>query len=184
MRAGLTYFRVLQTVVFVKGLVMNFVATDLIPLAVMMGVPLLYFFTNSLFDSRCRKEYHKLVMAFFITRFIGFPLSIAVLSLVLKNIGSFAWGLSHGNTGKEAKQEVPVTEDLAVDSVKVLMEDEEELLIQEGSDIQTAIETIESENGDSVVHSAGTPRSDDTEIEIDVSTTSMNSQTLLDIPNV
>lgn len=89
LRASLIYYRIVNTALFIMGLVHHFSVMKLIPLLIVSQLPTIwFFFTVFVLERELRKRWFKLVVGFFINKAMTTFVSMMVFSLVLKNLGS------------------------------------------------------------------------------------------------
>lgn len=94
-RLTLVYYRVFNTGLFLYKLITDFDIVGLAPIIGIFFLPTIWFaFSVCFFNPHLRKNWMKLVCGFFINRLIGMAMSLTVFSLVVKNLGSQAWGMS------------------------------------------------------------------------------------------
>jgi chitin synthase len=82
---------------FLKGLVEGVHILDLIPLIIISFTPTFYFIFELCCTPHLRKQWYKLVIGGFVNRCISPFMSMAVFSLVVKNLGSQVWGMTGGS---------------------------------------------------------------------------------------
>ncbi|GAB7361421.1 hypothetical protein MBLNU230_g1477t1 [Neophaeotheca triangularis] len=107
-RATMVFYRVFNTALFLYGLATDeFSIVKLLPALVVVFTPTTWFLFAMLFlNKHLRSQWYKLVGGFCINRLISPFMSMAVFSLVVKNLGSQAWGMT-GVTATNATAVVP-----------------------------------------------------------------------------
>ncbi|RMZ69243.1 chitin synthase [Pyrenophora seminiperda CCB06] len=94
-RMTMIYYRVVNTILFIKGLVEVFNIFDVLPLLIITQLPLLWFIFSTIFlEPELRKRGHKLFLGFFLNKLFSPFISITVFTRVIKNLGSQVWGVS------------------------------------------------------------------------------------------
>ncbi|EUC44381.1 glycosyltransferase family 2 protein, partial [Bipolaris oryzae ATCC 44560] len=94
-RMTMIYYRVVNTILFIKGLVEIFHIFDILPLLIITQLPLLWFIFSTIFlEPELRKRGHKLFLGFFLNKLFSPFISITVFTRVMKNLGSQVWGVS------------------------------------------------------------------------------------------
>ncbi|KAI5197965.1 glycosyltransferase family 2 protein [Aureobasidium subglaciale EXF-2481] len=97
-RLSLVYYRVANTILFIYGLVSSFNLMSIIPLLVVSQLPTIWFLINTATNKQLRQRAHKILLGLVINKFMAPVMSVAVFTIVVKNLGSQAWGLTHGAT--------------------------------------------------------------------------------------
>ena len=87
-RLSMVYYRVLNTVLFVKSLVHHASIMKLIPMLVIGQAPSLWFFCSILLESELRKRGHKLILGYCINKCISPFMSVIIFTKVATNLGS------------------------------------------------------------------------------------------------
>ena len=88
-RLTLVYYRVANTILFIRGLARHFLIIKLVPLLVVTQTPTLWYLLFIMFrEPVLRRRSHKLLLGFVINKVISPLLSIAVFTLVVRNLGS------------------------------------------------------------------------------------------------
>lgn len=88
-RLSVVYYRLANTILFLRGLARHFHILKIVPLIVVTQTPTVWYFAFVLFSvPLLRKRAHKLVLGLFINKIISPFLSITIFSLVLRNMGS------------------------------------------------------------------------------------------------
>ncbi|KAH6887059.1 chitin synthase-domain-containing protein [Thelonectria olida] len=94
-RLSLVYYRVLNTVLFIRGLVAHGVNVfDLLPMLIIGQLPSLWFFFSIMIEKELRMRAHKLFLGFCINKCISPFMSLIIFTKVATNLGSQAWGMS------------------------------------------------------------------------------------------
>ncbi|KAF4472525.1 chitin synthase [Fusarium albosuccineum] len=93
-RLSMVYYRVLNTVLFIRSLIHHASIMKLIPMLIIGQVPTLWFFTSILLEKELRKRGHKLVIGYCINKFISPFMSVIIFTKVATNLGSQVWGMS------------------------------------------------------------------------------------------
>ncbi|KAI5275967.1 hypothetical protein E4T47_01027 [Aureobasidium subglaciale] len=94
-RLSLVYYRVANTILFVYGLVSSFNLMSIIPLLVVSQLPTIWFLINTVTNRQLRQRAHKILLGLFINKFMAPIMSVAIFTIIVKNLGSQAWGLTH-----------------------------------------------------------------------------------------
>jgi hypothetical protein len=97
-RLSLVYYRVANTILFIYGLVSSFDLMSIIPLLIVSQLPTLWFLINTATNKQLRQRSHKILLGLCINKFMAPVMSVAIFTIVVKNLGSQAWGLTHGAT--------------------------------------------------------------------------------------
>jgi hypothetical protein len=97
-RLSLVYYRVANTILFIYGLVSSFNIMSIIPLLVVSQLPTIWFLINTATNKQLRQRAHKILLGLCINKVMAPIMSVAVFTIVVKNLGSQAWGLTHGAT--------------------------------------------------------------------------------------
>ncbi|KAF2090454.1 glycosyltransferase family 2 protein [Saccharata proteae CBS 121410] len=88
-RLSMVYYRIINTCLFIKGLIHSFSFMKLLPLLVVSQLPTCWFlFTIFVLEPELRKRAHKLLIGFCINKCISPFISITVFTKVAKNVGS------------------------------------------------------------------------------------------------
>ncbi|CCT71684.1 related to chitin synthase [Fusarium fujikuroi IMI 58289] len=93
-RLSLVYYRVLNTIMFLKRVSHGVPVMKLIPMLVIGQLPSCWFFCSVLIERELRRRAHKLVLGFCINKCISPIMSIIIFTKVAINLGSQAWGMS------------------------------------------------------------------------------------------
>ena len=89
LRSSLIYHRIVNTVLFVVGLVAHFDIMKLLPLLIVSQLPAVWSSFSVFFLNRTlRQRWFKLLLGFAINKVINPFTSVMVFSFVLKNLGS------------------------------------------------------------------------------------------------
>jgi hypothetical protein len=97
-RLSLVYYRVANTILFIYGLISSFNLMSIIPLLVVSQLPTIWFLINTATNKQLRQRAHKILLGLCINKVMAPIMSVAVFTIVVKNLGSQAWGLTHGAT--------------------------------------------------------------------------------------
>lgn len=97
-RLSLVYYRVANTILFIYGLISEFNLMSLVPLLVVSQIPTVWFLINTATNKQLRERAHKILLGLAINKFMAPVMSVAIFTIVVKNLGSQAWGLTHGAT--------------------------------------------------------------------------------------
>ena len=87
-RETFAYYRVLNTIFFIKALVSHFVFWDILPLLVVGQLPLVCYMLFMIMEPELRKRAHKILIGFLINKVVSPFLLIAVFTSVALNLGS------------------------------------------------------------------------------------------------
>ncbi|KAK2037429.1 hypothetical protein LZ31DRAFT_611884 [Colletotrichum somersetense] len=109
-RLSLVYYRVLNTALFVKGLVHQASFMKLLPMIIVGQTPSLWFFCSVALDPELRKRGHKLILGFCINKCISPVMSVIIFTKVALNLGSQAWGMSGVTASSVVPASAPVPE--------------------------------------------------------------------------
>ncbi|KAK3348946.1 chitin synthase-domain-containing protein [Lasiosphaeria hispida] len=88
------YYRIMNTVFFIKALVDDFVIWDILPLLIVGQLPLVWYVVCLFMEAELRKRMFKLVLGFLINKLISPFLAIMVFTEVAFSLGNSVWGLS------------------------------------------------------------------------------------------
>lgn len=95
LRLTMVYYRVINTAMFIRGMVVHFELMAVLPLLVVAEIPLIWFTFYTIFLSRTlRQRSGKLLLGYFINKLMSFFISVTVFSLVARNLGLQVWGMS------------------------------------------------------------------------------------------
>ncbi|KAK5999952.1 hypothetical protein QM012_005040 [Aureobasidium pullulans] len=109
-RLSLVYYRVANTILFIYGLVSSFSLMSIIPLLAVSQLPTIWFLINTATNKQLRQRAHKILLGLCINKVMAPIMSVAVFTIVVKNLGSQAWGLTHGATTATPAAAVEVAE--------------------------------------------------------------------------
>ena len=87
-RLSLVYYRVLNTILFIKRLTYGASVIKLIPMLVIGQLPSVWFFISVTIEPPLRQRAHKLIMGFCINKCISPIMSIIIFTKVAINLGS------------------------------------------------------------------------------------------------
>jgi chitin synthase len=108
-RLTMVYYRVFNTGLFLYGVATHFDALELLPLLIISFTPTFWFgFMVIFMNDHLRKNWKKLLCGFAINRCISPVMSVAVFSLVVRNLGSQVWGISGVTVGTNVTPAVAV----------------------------------------------------------------------------
>ncbi|KAK1994075.1 hypothetical protein LX36DRAFT_714133 [Colletotrichum falcatum] len=94
-RQTLVYYRVLNTVLFVRALAGAFSIRDVLPLVVVGQFPVVWFLVCLAAEPPpLRRRAHKILLGFLINQLVSPFMSIVVFSAVAMNLGNAVWGMS------------------------------------------------------------------------------------------
>ncbi|KAK4450920.1 chitin synthase-domain-containing protein [Podospora aff. communis PSN243] len=93
-RQTFIFYRIMNTVLFIKALVDHFVIWDILPLLIVGQLPLLWYLISMFIESQLRRRFFKLVLGFFINKIISPFLAVIIFIEVCFNLGNNVWGLS------------------------------------------------------------------------------------------
>ncbi|GJC80801.1 chitin synthase 6 [Colletotrichum liriopes] len=105
-RQTLVYYRVLNTILFIRALVHAFNPWDILPLLVVGQFPVIWFCVCLAVESSLRQRAHKIILGFFVNKLVSPFMSIIIFSAVAKNLGNAVWGMS-GVTASSAPAAPP-----------------------------------------------------------------------------
>jgi len=87
-RQTFIFYRIMNTVFFIKALVDSFVIWDILPLLVVGQLPLIWYLVNMFIEAELRKRFFKLFLGFFINKIISPFLAIIIFTEVCFNLGN------------------------------------------------------------------------------------------------
>ena len=87
-RLSMVYYRVLNTALFIWGLVHKVSILKLIPLLIVGLLPSIWFFCSMVIEKELRKRAHKLILGYCINKCISPFMSIIIFTKVATNLGS------------------------------------------------------------------------------------------------
>lgn len=88
-RLSLVYYRIANTLMFVKGLVTEpFSIIKLAPLLVVSQLPTAWYFANMVWEPQLRRRAHKILLGYMINKLVSPFLAMTVFYNVLRNLGS------------------------------------------------------------------------------------------------
>ncbi|EEU39823.1 uncharacterized protein NECHADRAFT_39578 [Fusarium vanettenii 77-13-4] len=93
-RLSMVYYRVLNTILFIKSLTHHASIMKLMPMLIIGQVPSVWFFCSILLESELRKRGHKLILGYCINKMISPFMSVIIFTKVATNLGSQVWGMS------------------------------------------------------------------------------------------
>ncbi|KDN60898.1 hypothetical protein CSUB01_04798 [Colletotrichum sublineola] len=93
-RQTLVYYRVLNTILFIRALFNSFSIWDILPLLVVGQFPVIWFCICLAVESSLRQRAHKIIIGFFVNKFVSPFMSIIIFSAVAMNLGNAVWGIS------------------------------------------------------------------------------------------
>lgn len=105
-RQTLVYYRVLNTILFIRALVHSFHIMDILPLIVVGQFPVIWFCICLAVEPALRSRAHKIILGFFVNKIVSPFMSIIIFSAVAKNLGNAVWGMS-GVTASSAPAPLP-----------------------------------------------------------------------------
>lgn len=95
LRLTMVYFRVVNTALFIKGVITHFDFIQLLPLIFVSFTPSVWFaFAVIFLNNHLRCNWYKLACGFCINRCISPFMSVTIFILVARNLGSQVWGIS------------------------------------------------------------------------------------------
>ncbi|KAH7155988.1 chitin synthase-domain-containing protein [Dactylonectria macrodidyma] len=112
-RLSLVYYRVLNTVLFVKRLTHGVQVIKLIPMIIISQLPSLWFLCSIIMEKELRKRAHKLLIGFCINKFVSPFMSLVIFTKVVANLGSQAWGMSGVTASSDPVAVAPPSQELA-----------------------------------------------------------------------
>ncbi|KAJ3173891.1 hypothetical protein HDU87_007301 [Geranomyces variabilis] len=111
LRQSLIYFRIFSTVLFLVEIsTKKFVLISIIPTLVVAEFPVIYFIIYAMLDKRLRSQWFKIAAGLALNRVMTAFLSITVFTLVIKNAGAFAWGMTGGRAATNAENKAAAEE--------------------------------------------------------------------------
>ncbi|KAL2693491.1 hypothetical protein Neosp_000051 [[Neocosmospora] mangrovei] len=93
-RLSMVYYRVLNTILFIRSLTHHASIMKLMPMLIIGQVPSVWFFCSILLESELRKRGHKLILGYCINKMISPFMSVIIFTKVATNLGSQVWGMS------------------------------------------------------------------------------------------
>ncbi|KAI8721423.1 Chitin synthase [Fusarium sp. LHS14.1] len=93
-RLSMVYYRVLNTILFIRSLAHHASIMKLMPMLIIGQVPSVWFFCSILLESELRKRGHKLILGYCINKMISPFMSVIIFTKVATNLGSQVWGMS------------------------------------------------------------------------------------------
>lgn len=94
MRQSCIYYRVLNTILFIRALCLEFKFMDILPLLIVGQFPLLWFLVCTLTQRALRVRFHQLFVGFIVNKIVSPIMSSIVFFAVMTNLGNAVWGLS------------------------------------------------------------------------------------------
>jgi cellulose synthase/poly-beta-1,6-N-acetylglucosamine synthase-like glycosyltransferase len=95
LRLTIVYYRVVNTAMFIRGMVTSFAFMEIMPLLIVAEIPLVWFiFYTLVLNKMLRRRSGKLALGWFINKFMSCFISVTVFSLVARNLGLQVWGMS------------------------------------------------------------------------------------------
>ncbi|KAK1982906.1 chitin synthase-domain-containing protein [Colletotrichum cereale] len=93
-RQTLVYYRVLNTILFIRALVNAFSILDILPLLVVGQFPVIWYCVCLAVEPSLRQRAHKIILGFFVNKLVSPFMSIIIFSAVAMNLGNAVWGMS------------------------------------------------------------------------------------------
>ncbi|CCF34789.1 ESV-1-84 [Colletotrichum higginsianum] len=93
-RQTLVYYRVLNTILFIRALAHSFHFLDVLPLLVVGQFPVIWFCVCLAVEPALRQRAHKIVLGFFVNKLVSPFMSIIIFTAVAMNLGNAVWGMS------------------------------------------------------------------------------------------
>lgn len=87
-RLSMVYYRVLNTILFIRSLTHHSSIMKLMPMLIIGQVPSVWFFCSILLESELRKRGHKLILGYCINKMISPFMSVIIFTKVATNLGS------------------------------------------------------------------------------------------------
>jgi len=87
-RETFVYYRILNTVFFIKALVDHFVFLEILPLIILGQLPLVWYFICMLLERELRIRMHKLLIGFLINKLISPFMALMIFTEVAFNLGN------------------------------------------------------------------------------------------------
>lgn len=87
-RLSMVYYRVLNTILFIKSLAHHVSIMKLLPMLIIGQLPSMWFFASVLLETELRKRGHKLILGYCINKCISPFMSIIIFTKVATNLGS------------------------------------------------------------------------------------------------
>lgn len=87
-RLSMVYYRVLNTILFIRSLTHHASIMKLMPMLIIGQVPSVWFFCSILLESELRKRGHKLILGYCINKMISPFMSVIIFTKVATNLGS------------------------------------------------------------------------------------------------
>lgn len=88
-RLSMVYYRVLNTALFIRGLIDGVSIISLMPLMIVAYLPTAwYMFTVFALEKELKKRAHKLLIGLCINKMISYFITVMVFTKVAKNLGS------------------------------------------------------------------------------------------------
>ncbi len=87
-RQSFVYYRILNTVFFIKALADHFVLMEILPMLVVGQLPLLWYLVCLFIEPELRRRAHKLVLGFLINKLVSPFLALLIFTEVAFNLGN------------------------------------------------------------------------------------------------
>ncbi|PHH91656.1 hypothetical protein CDD83_10809 [Cordyceps sp. RAO-2017] len=94
LRQTCVYYRVLNTILFIRCLVLHFNIMDILPLLVVGQLPGLWFCICLLIQRSLRVRIHKIIVGWLLNKIVSPIMSSIVFAAVVTNLGNAVWGMS------------------------------------------------------------------------------------------
>jgi cellulose synthase/poly-beta-1,6-N-acetylglucosamine synthase-like glycosyltransferase len=115
LRMSMVYYRVFNTILFLKGLAESFVFIDVLPLLIVSQTPTAWFlFTMLALNHDLRIRSHKLLLGLVVNKIFGPIMSIIVFTKVATNLGSQGKQTSSGTCSLRHKKNTQLANQCAV----------------------------------------------------------------------
>ncbi|KAM4064923.1 chitin synthase domain-containing protein [Hirsutella rhossiliensis] len=110
MRQTCVYYRILNTILFIRALVIEFSFMDILPLLVVGQFPALWFCVCMVIQRALRVRIHKLIVGFLINKLVSPIMSSIVFAAVVTNLGNAVWGMSGITASSSGDSQRPSTQ--------------------------------------------------------------------------
>lgn len=110
------YYRILNTVLFIKALVHDFNVMDILPLLVIAQFPTLWFLLCVCIQRSLRRRFHQIFIGFILNKLVSPFISPIVFAAVITNLGKAVWGISGITATSTGNLLKPSTDALLVSS--------------------------------------------------------------------
>ncbi|PHH76887.1 hypothetical protein CDD80_1147 [Ophiocordyceps camponoti-rufipedis] len=108
-RQTCVFYRVLNTILFIRALVTRFHILKILPLLIVGQLPTIWFLICLLWQRALRVRMHQMALGFLINKLVSPIMSSIVFAAVATNLGKASWGMSGITASSPAASQRPAT---------------------------------------------------------------------------